>query len=451
MLTFKKLMMRNNIKIITRSAFSLLCALLVFSCSIDTVVDPNGPSIDGVGANASKGQLNELVTAIESTLRNGLGGATSQMGSMARELYIFNADPRNTGDVLGKNGIPLDPNGFYVTGLWNSSYRNIKNVNLLLDAIVNTELLSDAERSGYSGFAKTVKAYRLVQLLKAHGKARIDVVDPENLGPIVEFDSAMDAIRALLDEANTDLGNAGASFPFALSDGFAGFDTPSTFAQFNRAVAAVAALYDGDGAGSLAALNASYFDLAGDLNVGPKHIYGLGAGDQPNPMFKVASTPDLPNNGDQFIVHNSWITEAEAGDARVAAKSAVRPDASSQDDLNGTHETTLYATNVSEIDVIRNEELILVYAEANILASDLPEAETALNVIRASAALPAYSGPVTADALTTEMLNQRRYSLWAENHRFFDLRRYGLSNTLPIDRTGDQIFNQLPIPLSENE
>ncbi len=165
MLTFKKLMMRNNIKIITRSAFSLLCALLVFSCSIDTVVDPNGPSIDGVGANASKGQLNELVTAIESTLRNGLGGATSQMGSMARELYIFNADPRNTGDVLGKNGIPLDPNGFYVTGLWNSSYRNIKNVNLLLDAIVNTELLSDAERSGYSGFAKTVKAYRLVQLL----------------------------------------------------------------------------------------------------------------------------------------------------------------------------------------------------------------------------------------------------------------------------------------------
>ncbi len=444
-------MMRNNTKIITRSSFSLLCALLVFSCSIDTVVDPNGPSIDGVGANASKGQLNELVTAIESTLRNGLGGATSQMGSMARELYVFNADPRNTGDVLGKNGIPLDPNGFYVTGLWNSSYRNIKNVNLLLDAAANTELLSDAEQSGYSGFAKTVKAYRLVQLIKAHGKARIVVIDPENLGPIVEFDPAMDAIRALLDEANTELGNAGDSFAFSLSDGFEGFDTPSTFAQFNRAVAAVAALYDGDSAGVLSALNASYFDLAGDLNVGPKHIYGLGAGDQPNPMFKVASTPDLPNNGDQFIVHNSWITEAEAGDARVAAKSAVRPDASSQDDLNGTHETTLYATNVSDIAIIRNEELILVYAEANILASDLPEAETALNIIRTSAALPAYSGPVTADALTTEMLNQRRYSLWAENHRFFDLRRYGLSNTLPIDRTGDQIFNQLPIPLSENE
>lgn len=444
-------MMRNYIKSTTRLTFSLLCALFVFSCSIETVVDPNGPSIDGVGANASKGQLNELVTAIESTLRNGLSGATSQMGSMAREMYIFNADPRNTGDVLGKNGIALDPNGFYVTGLWNASYRNIKNVNLLLDAVANTELVTDAERSGYSGFAKTVKAYRFIQLLKAHGRARIDVVDPENLGPIVEFDPAMDAIRALLDEANTELGAAGATFAFSLSDGFEGFDTPATFAQFNRAVAAVAALYDGDSAAALTALDASYFDLAGDLTLGPKHIFGLGAGDQPNGMFKVASTPDLPNNGDNFIVHNSWITEAEAGDARVAAKSALRPNPSSQDDLYGTHETTLYATNVSSIDIIRNEELILVYAEANILASNLPEAETALNVIRTSAALPAYSGPVTEAALTTEMLNQRRYSLWGENHRFFDLRRYGLSNTLPIDRTGDQIFNQLPIPLSENE
>src|SRR6056297_324707 len=443
--------MRNSIKIITRSAFTLLCAVLAVSCSIEPVVDPNGPSIDGVGEGASKGQLNELVTAIESTLRNGLGGASTQMGSMARELYVFNADPRNTGDVLGKNGIPLDPNGFYVTGLWNASYRNIKNVNLLIDAVGNTELVNDAERNGYLGFAKTVKAYRLVQLLKAHGRARIDVVDPDNLGPIVEFDPAMDAIRALLDEANTDLGSAGATFAFSLSSGFDGFDTPSTFAQFNRAVAAVAALYDGDSAGSLTALNASYFDLAGDLNVGPKHIFGLGAGDQANPIFRVASTPELPNNGDQIIVHNSWITEAEAGDARVEAKSALRPDPSSQDDLNGTHESTLYATNVSDIDIIRNEELVLVYAEANILADNLGEAETALNVIRTSAALPAYSGPVTAEALTTEMLNQRRYSLWAENHRFFDLRRYGLSNTLPIDRTGDQIFNQLPIPLSENE
>lgn len=161
-------------------------------------------------------------------------------------------------------------------------------------------------------------------------------------------------------------------------------------------------------------------------------------------MFKV---PGL--NGDQIIVHNSWIADAEAGDSRVAEKSALRANPASQDGLNGTHETRLYDSDTSPIDFLRNEELILVYAEANILASNLPEAEDALNVIRNSANLPDYSGAQTAEALTAEMLKQRRYSLWSENHRMFDLRRYGLSSTLPIDRPGDQVFNTMPIPLPE--
>ncbi|WP_373018587.1 RagB/SusD family nutrient uptake outer membrane protein, partial [Muriicola sp.] len=122
-----------------------------------------------------------------------------------------------------------------------------------------------------------------------------------------------------------------------------------------------------------------------------------------------------------------------------------------QDDLSGAYQTALYPSNISPIDMCRNEELILVYAEANILTNDLLEAEDALNVIRNSASLPSYTGALTVDALTTELLNQRRYSLWCENHRMFDLRRYNLSNTLPIDRAGDQIFNVMPIPLSENE
>ena len=54
-------------------------------------------------------------------------------------------------------------------------------------------------------------------------------------------------------------------------------------------------------------------------------------------------------------------------------------------------------------------------------------------------------------ALVDELLKQRRYSFWCENHRMYDLRRYNLSSTLPIDRPGDQVFNQFPVPLTENE
>jgi hypothetical protein len=160
--------------------------------------------------------------------------------------------------------------------------------------------------------------------------------------------------------------------------------------------------------------------------------------------------PGDPNNGDQIIVNDSWIADAEAGDLRVAEKSALRTDPSTQDLLTGTHETRLYASNVSPIDMLRNEELILVYAEAQI-GSNNAEAVAALNVIRTAAGLPSYAGGTDDGSLVTEMLNQRRYSLWCENHRMFDLRRYNLSNTLPIDRPGDVIYNIFPVPLVEGE
>ena len=441
--------MKTNIKTLAIATFIIPLFSLMVSCTFDEVVDPNGPSVDGVLNNASKGQLNELVVAIESTSRNGIGNEATANGVLGRELYLFNAEPRNTGDLLGKDGLTLDNNSFYSVGSWNGNYRCIKNINLLLEAVANTDAVNEEEKNGYIGFAKTMMAEELIQILKSYGKARLDVVDPENLGPIVEFDEGMARVRSLLDEGQQTLSNSGSSFAFKLSTGFEDFDEPSSFSQFNRALMGVAAVYSGDGNAALTALSNSYLDLAGDLKVGPKHIFGLGGGDQGNSVFKVPSTPDKPNNGDQIIVHNTWLADAEAGDSRVAEKSAPRPVASSQDNLNGTHETRLYDSDTSPMDFLRNEELILVYAEASILAGNLQDAEDALNVIRNSASLPNYSNAQTVDALTTEMLRQRRYSLWAENHRMFDLRRYGLSNTLSIDRPGDQVFNVMPIPLPE--
>lgn len=441
--------MRTNIKTLTFIAFIAPLFLLMVSCTFDEVVDPNGPSVNGVLKNASKGQLNELVVAIESTSRNGMGTEITANGTMARELYLFNAEPRNTGDVLGKEGIPLDNNSFYSTGAWNGNYRCIKNINLLLEAVLNTEAVNENEKNGYLGFAKTMMAEELIQILKSYGKSRLDVANPDNLGPIVEFDESIAKVRSLLDEGQQHLSNSGNDFAFKLSNGFAGYNVPNTFMQFNRALAGMAAVYDGDGEAALTALSSSYLDFNGDLTIGPKHTYGLGGGDQSNPAFRVPSTPDKPNNGDQIIVHDSWIADAEFGDSRVAKKSAIRPNPTSHDNLNGTHETRLYESDTSPIDFLRNEELILLYAEASILVSNLQDAVDALNIIRNSSNLSDYSGSQTVEALTAEMLHQRRYSLWAENHRMFDLRRYGLSNTLSIDRPGDQIFNVMPIPLPE--
>ena len=436
--------------IYNKTYLKLLAAIaLVFSvtsCSFDEQVDPNRASLEGVLTNASINQLNNLVVGVEATMRNGLGIQTTGSGTMARELYLFDADPRNTADLLGANGGNLDNNSFYSTAPWAGRYRAIKNANTLLESIANTSSITDAQRAGYSGFAKTIIAHELMDVIKSYDRARVDVADPANLGPILEFDAALDAVIAMLNDGMSDLNAAGSDFAFNLG-GFAGFDTPSTFAEFNRAVAAAAYVYDGDGTSALTALNNSFFNLNGDLTVGPKHVFSLGAGDGTNDLFKITD-----NNGDQIIVHDSWIADAESGDTRLTSKTSVRSNPTSQDGLNGTNQTELYASNVSPIDMIRNEELVLLYAEASILSSNLANAEDALNVIRGSASLSDFSGNATsASELTTELLNQRRYSLWCENHRMFDLRRYGLSNTLPIDRSGDQIFNVLPVPLTENE
>lgn len=53
---------------------------------------------------------------------------------------------------------------------------------------------------------------------------------------------------------------------------------------------------------------------------------------------------------------------------------------------------------------------------------------------------------MTQSALITEMLKQRRYSLYAEGHRWIDMRRYKLLNTLPNDRPGDHVWPQFPRP-----
>ena len=445
-----------------------ITAILTTSCSFEEETDPNGPSLEGLETDANLKQLNEIMIGLQSTVREGLGVETITTGVLARELYLFDADPRNTGDLLGKNGITLDNNSYYSVTPFTGNYQSIKNVSVVLNALENTQAIEESQKNAYRGFANTFKAYELIQILKSYGRARIDTEDFDNLGPFLEFDEALAEIRQLLEEAQNDLSSYGDLDQFLfpvfgcndLIDRSEETDdnsrenkneiTINEFIQFNRAVASVAALYAGDGDATLNALENSYFDLDASLDLGTKHIFSQNSGDLANPVFRAPSTESRPNNGDQIIVNDDWIEDAETGDSRVAEKTKLRPNPSVQDGLTGAYESSLYASNVASIDIIRNEELILVYAEANILTGDLEEAEDALNVIRNAANLPDYDGESSTEALTAEMLKQRRYSLWSENHRMFDLRRYNLSETLPAERDGDRVYNILPIPLAEN-
>ena len=98
---------------------------------------------------------------------------------------------------------------------------------------------------------------------------------------------------------------------------------------------------------------------------------------------------------------------------------------------------------------MRAEELQLLQAEVHIGNGEYSDAETIMNTIRAAAGAAAYSGTDASNAVD-RVLHEKRYSLFLEGHRLVDMRHYGLTDDLPIDRPdrGDSIVT-FPIPETE--
>jgi hypothetical protein len=149
------------------------------------------------------------------------------------------------------------------------------------------------------------------------------------------------------------------------------------------------------------------------------------------------------------------VADAEAGDSRVANKSSLFtvddvPTTQSFDGLSADYQIALYDSNIDPVYLIRNEELILMYAEAQIDVNPTLSV-TAIDVIRNAAGIGNYTGATDATSLIEEILTQRRYSLLAEGHRWVDLRRLGRLNAtyIPLDRSGDNIINAFPTPFNE--
>jgi hypothetical protein len=421
----------------------LLATGLFFSSCKKDYGDLNNATVEVFLNNATPGELNNLVSGTESGMRNFLALYLDDVGTIGRELYHFStSEPRYVTDLLGANNATLSNSNFYITNPWAARYRVVKNCNVLIQAATNSRLITDAQRSGYIGFARTIKAYQLLltlNLTDSNG-IRIDVTDPDHLGSFVSYDAGLTAISSLLDSAKNDLSNASIAFTLA---GFSGFNDATGLTQFNRALAARVAVYQRNWDAALTALNGSFFGLDKDFNLGVFHVFSTGSGDQLNTFF-------IPQNqtGEIRLAHPSYAADIEPNDDRID-KATLRSAPASLNGLTSDRDIWVYKSSTAAVPIIRNEELILIYAEANIQKNDLTDAVTALNIIRNGHNLGNYSGSVSQPALLTEMLNQRRYSLFCEGHRWVDMRRYNLLATLPVDRVGDDIWSEFPLPTTE--
>lgn len=432
--------MQKNIILYTILLFN---AILLFSSCKKDYGNLNNATVEDFLKNATKSELNNLVSGTESGMRNVLNLYLDDVGTIGREGYHFStSEPRYVTDLLGAANATLSGSNFYIANPWAARYRVVKNCNVLIQAAENSTLISEAEKKGYTGFAKTIKAYQLLMnlnLTEANG-VRIEVSDPDNLGPFVSYDDALTAIVSLLDAGKSDL--TGASVAFSLA-GFSGLNNAAGLIKFNRALAARVSVYQQKWQLALTNLNESFFALNGDFKLGAYHVFGTGSGDQLNTMF-------IPQNqtGEVRLAHPSYAADIETGDDRIS-KATLRTSVASLSDLSSNRDVWVYTSSTAPTPIIRNEELILIYAEANLQTDNLNEGVKAINIIRTGHQLGAYTGAVTKDALMAEMLKQRRYSLYFEGHRWIDLRRYNLLSTLPLDRTGDDVWSKFPLPVTE--
>jgi starch-binding outer membrane protein, SusD/RagB family len=441
--------MRPNINRYLKALLLLIYTLVLNACEVDPIEDPNNPNGNTIGLNASIGEIQNLTTGTESAMRDNLANYYDDVSVIGREIYRFSAsDPRFTSELLGKGNSILDSNTFYITNPYGARYRAIRNATILIDALTNTKaVITEDQRTAGIAYAKTIQAHELLSVLNLlHDNGiRVDVKDPDKLGPFVSRQQSLDAILNLLDEANADLKDKSADLPFNTLLSF--LDPPSRkasdFSKFNRALAARVAVYKEDWAAADVALNESFYSLTGDLKTGVYYRFSIAGNDQLNTVFF-----PLNSSGEVRVAHPSFVANATAGDQRLS-KVSLRTAPETIDGLTSNYDFYVYKTNVDPIPIIRNEELVLLYAEIKAQTGVTAEAVTAINRIRNAAGLSNYSGATDKQSLINEILRQRRYSLYGEGHRWIDMRRYNLLNQLPIDRPGDDVWTQFPIPANE--
>lgn len=436
---------------------------LATSCSlleVDTVKEPNNPTVESVLNNATRTQIEQLGNGMMLVMRSGYADMASISGSIGREIVIFaKTDNRYYTELQGQAAI--DAGGIMLP--WYSIYNQTRRrAELTTRSADNTSALSATEKSAVKGAARTIQAYVMLNCLNMNGETGIrttftDLQSPGDMlkpGKFVSYTEGLTYIKQLVDEGAAELDKGGASFPFPMASGWAGFNTPSGMKKANRAIAARVAMYQKDWAGMSTALAASFLDLKGNLATGPMFNYSLTAGDGVNPFFKPKEEANTP-----WAAQKDLIKDAEAGDTRVLGASRsdggtakIRKRAASVT-LGGfpvsEYEMQIVGTNVSPLSIIRNEELILMKAEADIQTGKLADAVTALDVVRVASGLKILSVAKPAivankDALINELLNQRRYSLFMEGHRWFDMRRYGFLSKLPLDLATHKVIDKFP-------
>jgi hypothetical protein len=415
-----------------------------------TVPDQNNPSLTELRENPTASSVRSLATGLLIGARDGYETYIITTGMLGREMYDFDGASVIASELLIG---PLNPSQWGGSN-WEAPYTNLRNANVLLDALPQVERLDDTQKEALRGFAKTIMAYEYLIVINSRSDngavVEVDRPPTEDPGPIVERSAVYDRIFTLLDEAEGHLNNAGSSIPIEFPSGFAGFSTPSSFLEFNRALKARAEIYTKDYQGALDALQGSFVDTTEALTRGVYHAYGTGSGDVSNGLF-AQSQGEAPN----YVAPRRWRQDAKTKpngepDDRFQEKFRTLPTENTRVGAVSDLTFTLYGSPSADIPLIRNAELVLIRAEANIGLDNYGLAQADLNHVRTTAGGLAPIDDLNASNAIDQLLYERSYTLYLEGaHRWSDYRRYDRLDQLVKEREDHKTFSAMPIPTNE--
>jgi len=457
------------------STIALAAALAaVAGCKDNPVANPiDAPTVDALAGGLTPTSLLQLVTgalAQDRTTWNDVPGII-EPEIMARDAYrLDQSEPRYVTETLGGNP---DPGSFAggrgFTGYY-TALRAENNVIIALDAATPGAQFSAAQINATKGFLRTMKAYEYWRLIELHDTVGVPIQsdDPSEVTPIRCKEAVLDYIRALLDSANADLVAAGGStkLPIKLPTGFSShgrdYNVVSNLILFNRGWKGKVDYYRAvDRKAKQPALFATAVaELTQALGAGPGAVPASQFATGAYYHFVSGGTENQPNVlADQKVAINPLARDSlQAGDTR-ASKIVARTDTLTVTQGGGTLSSaytyigavpTAGNQNAPE-PILRDEELVLIRAQAYIEMGDFVNAALDLNDVRTSYGL----APVTITSVDdgrNKVLYEKRYSLFFEGaQRWDDLREYGRlnKNFLRPELPADPYNAALPITRAE--
>lgn len=467
-------------------AIWIAAALLSAACTSFDVRNPNEPPLTSITQNPSQANLSAFAVGLFQYSRQDITNFIWRVGSMGREG--INLSGNNQPDYGEPYYGPLNPSEFGGT-LWAREYTTIRNANIFIDAVPKaTPSLAASDAASAIGFAQYLKALMFLYVVETRAQlgAPVDVDRPVTgpPAPFVTEDHVYATIIAELDSARTNLAQGGASFFFPVPPGYGSFGTPAGMTQVVSALEAKAWVFRAtDGAqcaavggptacytNAMTVLGTSFLSpVSTDFQLGVYFDFSSGAGDTQNDLSEVLTGPIYFS-----LVENLLDAQKQVGgtlrDARAVNKIDSIPVGQSPQVLGGipiqgnfkfsVYFTAGQANPAAPIPIIRDEELVLLRAEAELGLGQLTAAENDINIVRqGSGNLPPLAGGASAATLLTELLYNRRYSLmWEQGTRWIDARRYGLLSTIPAEPIAPSPWtNQgnvppvMPIPQDECE